>query len=337
MSEAKVSTAPSFPALVQQFFTVYLVNQRAMSPHTVAAYRDALVLFLDFASQRLGKAPTALSLTDIAPDLILAFLDHLEQQRHNRVQTRNLRLVALRAFLKFAARRDVAALQSIEQALGVPLKRFEQPMLGFLTREEMLAVIGEAGETWTSQRDHLLLTMLYNTGARVSEMIGIQVGDVVLDASPCVHLHGKGRKRRSVPLWTGTVQAVRAWLRRNPSLRSTAPLLPNRNGRAMTRSNVNKRLEIAVARAAERYPSLNTRHISPHSVRHSTAMHMLQSGVAFSVIALWLGHESMTTTHRYVEADLTMKQNALARLQEPAMEPTRYQPPDELMRFLLDL
>lgn len=198
-------------------------------------------------------------------------------------------------------------------------------------------MIGAPGETWTSQRDHLLLSMLYNTGARVSEMIGVQVGDVVLDASPCVHLHGKGRKRRFVPLWKGTVQAVRAWLRRNPSLGSPAPLLPNRNGQAMTRSNVNKRLEIAVARAAERYPSLNMRHISPHSVRHSTAMHMLQSGVAFSVIALWLGHESMTTTHRYVEADLTMKQNALARLQEPAMDPIRYQPPDELMRFLLDL
>ena len=337
MAEANVSNPPSFPALVQQFFTLYLVNQRAMSPHTVAAYRDALVLFLDFASQRLGKAPTALSLTDIAPDLILAFLDHLEQQRHNTVQTRNLRLVALRAFLKFAARRDLASLQCIEQALGVPLKRFERPMLGFLTREEMLALIGAPGETWISQRDHLLLTMLYNTGARVSEMIGVQVGDVVLDAAPCVHLHGKGRKRRSVPLWTGTIQVVRAWLRRNPALGSTASLLPNRNGRAMTRSNVNKRLEIAVARAAEHYPNLNTRHISPHSVRHSTAMHMLQSGLAFSVIALWLGHESMTTTHRYVEADLTMKQIALARLEEPAMEPTRYQPPDELMRFLLDL
>jgi site-specific recombinase XerD len=337
MSEANVSNPPSFPALVQPFFTLYLVNQRAMSPHTVAAYRDALVLFLNFASQRLGKAPTALLLSDIAPDLILAFLDHLEQQRHNTVQTRNLRLVALRAFLKFAARRDLDALHCIEQALGVPMKRFERPMLGFLTREEMLAVIGAPGETWTSQRDHLLLSMLYNTGARVSEMIGVQVGDVVLDASPCVHLHGKGRKRRSGPMWKGTVQAVRAWLRRNPSLASAAPLLPNRNGQAMTRSNVNKRLVSAVARAAERYPSLSTRHISPHSVRHSTAMHMLQSGVAFSVIALWLGHESMTTTHRYVEADLTMKQNALARLQEPPMEPTRYQPPDELMRFLLDL
>jgi site-specific recombinase XerD len=337
MSEVNVSKPPSFPALVQQFFTLYLLNQRAMSPNTVAAYRDALVLFLDFASQRLGKAPTVLSLSDITPELIVSFLDHLEQQRHNTVQTRNLRLVALRAFLKFAARRDLDALHYIEQALGVPMKRFERPMLGFLTREEMLAVIGVPGETWTAQRDHLLLSMLYNTGARVSEMTAVQVGDVVLDASPCVHLRGKGRKRRSVPLWKGTVKTVRAWLRRNPSLEGTAPLLPNRNGQAMTRSNVNKRLAIAVTRAAERYPSLNTRHVSPHSVRHSTAMHMLQSGVAFSVIALWLGHESVSTTHRYVEADLTMKQTALERLQEPAMAAMRYQPSDALMRFLLDL
>lgn len=337
MADAKLVNPPSFPALVQQFFVDYLLNQRAISPNTIASYRDAMLLFLDFAHERLGKAPSELRLVDISPDLLLAFLDDLEQRRSNSVHSRNLRLTALRAFLKFAEHRDVASLQAIEQALGVPMKRFERPMLGYLTREEMLAVIGAPGETWTSQRDHLLLTMLYNTGARVSEMIGVQVGDVVLDASPCVHLHGKGRKRRSVPLWKGTVQAVRAWLRRNPSLGSDVPLLPNRNGQAMTRSNVNKRLEIAVARAAERCPSLNMRHVSPHSVRHSTAMHMLQSGVAFSVIALWLGHESMTTTHRYVEADLTMKQNALARLQEPSMEPTRYQPSDELMRFLLDL
>ena len=169
-----VEHSPSFPALVQQFFTEYLVSQRAMSPNTVASYRDALVLFLDFAHERPGKAPTKLSLVDIEPDLILAFLDHLEQQRNNTVRSRNLRLTALRAFLTFAAHRDVASLHAIERALGVPMKRFERPMLGFLTREEMLAVIGEPGSTWTSQRDHLLLTMLYNTGARVSEIIAVQ-------------------------------------------------------------------------------------------------------------------------------------------------------------------
>jgi len=183
--------APTFPALVQQFFTEYLLTQRALSPHTIASYRDALILFLDFAHVRLGKAPTELALTDIDPDLILAFLDHLEHQRNNTVRSRNLRLTALRAFLKFAARRDVYSLHAIERVLGVPMKRFEQPMLGFLSREEMLAVIGEPGSTWTSQRDHLLLVMLYNTGARVSEIIAVRVADVVLDAAAWVHLHGK--------------------------------------------------------------------------------------------------------------------------------------------------
>ncbi len=336
MSEA-TAHSPSFASLVQQFFTEYLVTQRALSPNTVASYRDALILFLDFAHLRLGKVPTELRLVDIEPDLILAFLDHLEQQRNNTVRSRNLRLTALRAFLKFAARRDVSSLHAIERALGVPMKRFERPMLGFLSREEMLAVIGEPGSTWTSQRDHLLLAMLYNTGARVSEIIAVRVADVVLEASPCVHLHGKGRKQRAVPLWKSTVREIRAWLRHNPTLGADAPLLPNRKGQAMTRANVNQRLNIAVGRATEVHRSLAKRHISPHSIRHSTAMHMLQSGVAFSVIALWLGHENMSTTHRYVEADLAMKDKALARLQEPDTKIHRYRPPDALMQFLQGL
>jgi Site-specific recombinase XerD len=334
MPEASAPRPPSFASLVQQFFTDYLVTQRALSPCTVASYRDALMLFLDFAHQRLRKAPTALRLADIEPDLILAFLDHLEQQRHNTVRSRNLRLTALRAFLKFAARRDLSSLYVIERALGVPMKRFEQPMLGFLSREEMLAVLGEPGSTWTSQRDHLLLAMLYNTGARVSEIIGVRVADVVLDGPACVHLRGKGRKQRSVPLWKTTIQELRAWLRRNPTLDQSAALLPNRNGQAMTRANVNQRLNIALARAVRTHPSLAKRSISPHTIRHTTAMHLLQSGVDFSVIALCLGHESATTTHRYVEADLAMKDKALARLQQPATKMRRYRPPDSLMQFL---
>jgi len=337
MPEATVARPPSFPTLVQQFFTDYLVNQRGLSPHSVASYRDALVLFLDFAHEHLGKTPTALRLADIEPDLILAFLDHLEQQRNNTVRSRNLRLTAIRAFLKFAARRDVFSLHTIERALGVPMKRFEHPMLGFLSREEMLAVIGKPGSTWTSQRDHLLLVMLYNTGARVSEITALRVADVVLDGAACVHLHGKGRKQRTLPLWKSTIQEIEAWLEENPTLGPKAALLPNRNGRAMTRSNVNKRLDIAVGRAAEAHPNLAKRRISPHSIRHSTAMHMLQSGVAFSVIALWLGHESVSTTHQYVEADLSMKDKALARLQEPDTKIPRYRPSDALMQFLQEL
>lgn len=335
MSETTAPRPVSFASLVQQFFTEYLVTQRALSPRTIASYRDAMLLFLDFAHKRLGKMPTALNLTDIEPDLILAFLDHLEQERHNSVRSRNLRLTALRAFLKFAARRDVSSFYVIERALGVPTKRFECPILGFLSREEMLAVIGQPGDTWTSQRDHLLLAMLYNTGARVSEIIGVKVSDVVMDESPCVHLRGKGRKQRTTPLWKSTVQGIRAWLGRNPSLGADTALLPNREGHTMTRCNVSQRLNIAVARAAKVHSSLLNRSISPHSIRHTTAMHLLQSGVAFSVIALWLGHESTTTTHRYVEADLAMKEKALARLQEPDTQLCRYHPPDDaLMQFL---
>ena len=277
---------PSFASLVQQFFTEYLVAQRAVSPRTVACYRDALMLFLNFASRKLGQTPTALRLADIQPDLILAFLDHLERERHNTVRSRNLRLTALRAFLKFAGRRDLSSLHTIERALAVPMKRFERPMLGYLTREEMLAVLGQPGSSWTSQRDHLLLAMLYNTGARVSEIIGVRVADVVLDGAACVHLQGKGRKQRSVPLWKTTVLEIRAWLRLNPILCDQAALLPSRDGRVMSRSAVALRLELAVTRAATEQPSIVKKKISPHTLRHTTAMHLLQSGVPFNVIAL---------------------------------------------------
>lgn len=337
MHKPNAAKAPSFPALVQSFFTEYLVTQRAISPRTIACYRDGLMLFLEFASRQLRKLPSEVLLADIEPDLILAFLDHLERQRHNSIRSRNLRLTALRTFLKFAGRRDVLSLHAVERALSVPMKRFEQPMLDFLSYEEMLAVIGQPGESWISQRDHLLLALLYNTGARVSEVVGVRVADVVLGTAACVHLHGKGRKQRSVPLWKTTVSEVRHWLRANPSLRSDSALLPNRDGHAMTRSNVEKRLDLAVARAIPRCRSLAHKRISPHVPRHSTAMHLLQSGVAFNIIALWLGHESSNTTHRYVEADLAMKEKALARLQQPATHLRRYRPPDALLTFLQQL
>lgn len=331
----RVKVPPSFPALVQAYFGEYLTQQRALSPQTIAAYRDGFVLFLAFAEERLGKAPAAMALADVTPELIMAFLDHLERQRHNSVRSRNARLAALRAFLKFAGHRDVTSLQVIERALGVPVKRFERPMFGYLTREEMLAVIGEPGDSWLNQRDHALFLLMYNTGARVSEIVGVKVGDVVLDASAaCVHLHGKGRKQRSVPLWRSTVKALRAWLHVNPQFESASPLLPNRDGKGMTRSNVAKRLSLAVSATAVRYPRLMQQRVSPHTIRHTTAMHLLQAGVDISLIALWLGHESPVTTHHYVEADLDMKERALAKLQEPDAKVQRYRAPDSLLDFL---
>jgi site-specific recombinase XerD len=331
------AVSPSFPSLVQSFFTEHLMQQRALSARTVAAYRDAFILFLDFAQKRLHKPSAEFLLADITPALILAFLDYLEADRHNVVRSRNARLAALRSFMKFAGRRDVASLHVVEQALGVPMKRFERPMLGFLSREEMLAVIGRPGIGWTSQRDCLLMALMYNTGARVSEVIGVKVSDVVLESSAYVHLHGKGRKNRSVPLWRSTAKAVRQWLKLNPDLEPTSALLPNRSGEAMTRSNVTQRMALAVHGAIKTMPSLKGRAISPHTIRHTTAMHLLQSGVEISVIALWLGHESPTTTHQYVEADLAMKEKALARLQDPDIPARRFKAPPSLLEFLKSL
>jgi site-specific recombinase XerD len=329
---------PSFAALVQAYFAQYLTQQRALSEQTIAAYRDAFVLFLDFAESRLGKLPAAMALADITPELIISFLDHLERQRHNSVRSRNARLAALRSFLKFASHRDVSSLQVIERALGVPVKRFERPMFGYLSREEMLAVIGTPDGAWLSQRDHVMFLLMYNTGARVSEIIRVRVSEVVLDnGAACIHLHGKGRKQRSVPLWRSTVKVVRAWLKLNPQFDAASILLPNRSGYTMTRNNVDQRLTLAVAAATEAIPALAKRRVSPHTIRHTTAMHLLQAGVDISVIALWLGHESPATTHHYVEADLKMKERALARLHEPDAKIQRYRAPDSLINFLKTL
>lgn len=331
------SKPPSFPSLVQRFFTEYLNAQRAMSPRTVVCYRDGLTLFLSFAQRHLDKPATALALVDLTPELILAFLDHLEVKRHNSVRSRNLRLTALRAFLKYAGRRDVSSLYAVEKALSVPMKRFDRPMLGYLTRKEMAAVLGRPDASWTSRRDHLLFTMLYNTGARVSEIIGVRVADVILDRVSFVHLMGKGRKERPVPLWPSTAREIRVWLRANPALHDQAPLLPNRAGHAMTRSNVEKRLALAVQRATSQYPELKKKRVSPHIIRHTTAMHLLQDGVKFPEIALLFGHETLNTTHRYVQADLEMKGKALARLETPEIRMKRYRPPDKLLAFLQSL
>jgi site-specific recombinase XerD len=330
--------AATFTSLVQSFFTEHLMHQRALSPRTVAAYRDTFRLLLTFAEQTMGKPPTSIQLTDLNADLVLAFLDQLERVRRNAARSRNARLAAIRSFLKYAAHHDVSALQIIQQTMAVPMKRFDRPMLGFLSRDETQAVLeGPDPHSWTGQRDRVLFAVLYNTGARVSEIINVRARDVILDASPSVHIFGKGRKQRTVPLWRSTVTQLRAWKRRLGVIPADAPLFPNREGAPMTRSNVRQRLDLAVRAAAQKRPELLARVISPHTFRHTTAMHLLQSGVDITVIALWLGHESPSTTHVYVEADLAMKERALSKLQSPKTKSVRYRPPDQLLQFLQNL
>jgi integrase/recombinase XerD len=330
--------APSLPTLVQRFFLEHLGKHRAVSAQTVAAYRDALRLFLDFASERLRRTPSAITLLELGALLLLAFLDHLEKERGNSVRSRNARLAAIKTFLKYAGHHDLDALATIERVLAVPLKRFDRPMVGFLSRDEIRAIIeAPDASSWAGQRDRAMFSTMYNTGARVSEMLGTRWGDVVLEGQPAVHLHGKGRKDRSVPLWRATASLLRGWRRQLGEPPADTILFPNRSGGRMTRSNVTQRLQLAVEGAGRKYPTLIDRPVTPHVIRHTTGMHLLQSGVDITVIALWLGHEDTATTHMYVEADLTMKEQALVKLQPAGASIRRFRAPDELMSFLQTL
>jgi len=328
------STSPGFAILLQDFFCQRLVAQRNASARTVASYRDAFRLLLLYAQSHIRKAPATLSLADLDAPLILGFLDHLEKERGNSVRTRNARLVAVRSFLRYAAFRDPGALPTIQRVLAIPTKRFDKPLLGFLVREEIQAILSAPQRsTWSGQRDHVMLATFYNTGARVSEIIGVRVADVVLGRDASVHIRGKGRKERATPLWRSTAKLLEVWLtriRRDPD----APVFPNRDGLPLSRSGIEQRLRGAVDTATERCPTLRGRRISPHTLRHTTAMHLLQSGVDIAVIALWLGHESTATTHRYIEADLAMKERALATLQEPHTRSVRYRASDGILAFL---
>lgn len=324
---------PDFPALLQEFFQ-RLVTERGVSAHTIASYRDTFQLLLGFAQQRTGRPPSALTLEDLDAPLVLAFLDHLENVRGNSPRTRNLRLTAIRSFMRHASLRAPTALPVAQRVLAISPKRFDRPALGFLSREEVTALLDAPDQTsWSGQRDAVLLALLYNTGARVSELAGLRIADLLLDRQLAVQLRGKGRKQRVVPLWKSTAKQLRAWLPRIDQS-PDAPVFPNRAGKPMTRSGIEHRLSLAVRTASKRCPSLAARRISPHTIRHTTAMHLLQSGVDIAVIALWLGHEDTATTHIYLEADLAMKEAALKRLHEPALKPLIYKAPDRLLAFL---
>jgi site-specific recombinase XerD len=329
---------PTLATLVQRFFVDHLRQQRAVSAQTIAAYRDTLRLLLTYAASALNRTPSAIALPDLDAPMLLAFLDHLEKDRGNSVRSRNARLAAIRTFLKFAAHHDLASLAVIERVLAIPLKRFDRPMVGFLSRAEIGAII-EAPDrvSWAGQRDRAFFSMMYNTGARVSEMTGIRCRDVVLEGQPAVHLRGKGRKERSVPLWRATAALIKSWRRRIGDPAGDSILFPSRSGGRMSRSNVTQRLDLAVAAAGLKHPGILERPVTPHVVRHTTAMHLLQSGVDITVIALWLGHEDTATTHMYVEADLAMKEQALMKLQPSTAVPGRFHASDNLLSFLQSL
>jgi site-specific recombinase XerD len=332
MSQSDLST------LLPRFFTEHLVKQRNVSLHTIAAYRDTFRLFLRFLRGDRRTQPSELPLHAVSVSTVLAFLNHLESSRANSIRTRNARLAAIRSFVRYANDHLGPELpERTRRILALPRKRHPRPLLGFLGRDEVEAILRSTDDSWSGRRDHLFFLLLYNTGARVSELIRAQVDDVTASGVHHIHLHGKGRKDRMVPLWRTTQVQVRRWIKEN-GLAPDAPLLPNRFGRFLSRSGVAWQLRRLANKARGTCSSLRSRRISPHTFpRHATAMHFLQAGVAVELIALWLGHENPSTTHQYVEADLEMKKRTLASVEAPKARLRPKKLPDALLDFLEQL
>ena len=322
---------------MQAFFTERLQGQRQASPNTIAAYRDTFRLLLTFTVDRLGKTASGIQVDDLDAELIASFLDHLERERANSTATCNARLAAIRSLFNYAALKHPEHADAIARVLAIPPKRGPKPFVTFLSDEEIDALLAAPDRAcWTGRRDHALLLTMVQTGLRVSELTGLNCADVTLTRGPHLCCHGKGRKQRITPLTPQTAQVLRVWRQErvgNPD----DPLFPTSRGGRLSRDAVAWLLAKHVATAAHARPSLATKPISPHTLRHTAAMRLLHAGVDITVIALWLGHESTQTTQIYLHADLALKERALARTTPPNTRPGRYRPPDQLLAFLESL
>jgi len=320
--------------LLETFFIEYLQRQRRVSPHTIAAYRDTFRLLLGFAEKRLGKAPSHLLLTDVDAPFVSAFLDHREKERGNSPRSRNARLAAIRSFFRFAAMREPAHGALIQRVLAIPQKRFDRDLVTFLNRAEIDALLAEPDQTTTlGRRDYVLLVLAVQTGLRVSELISLRVENIVFGTGAHVRCHGKGRKERCTPLTRQTTAVIRAWLAENRAT-ATDVVFPSSRGTPLSRDAVERLVSKYARSAARRCPSIARKRVTPHVLRHSTAVGLLEAGVDRAVIALWLGHESVETTQIYLDADLAMKERALARTAPLHVGPVRFRPRDSLLAFL---
>ncbi|MDP3950821.1 tyrosine-type recombinase/integrase [Microbacterium sp.] len=322
---------------LEAFFTERLATQRDSSPNTIAAYRDTWRLLLCFAHDRTGKTPSGLDIADLDATLVAAFLTHLEQERGNSVATRNARLSAVRSLFRYAALRHPEHAALIQRVLAIPAKRHQQTIVCYLAPEEIDALLAAPDRTsWTGRRDHALLLVAVQTGLRVSELTGLVCGDIHIGVGAHVRCRGKGRKDRATPLTPQTVDVLSVWLRERTGDPSQ-PLFPTRRGGPLSSDAVEWLTAKHANAAAARCPSITGKHVTPHVLRHTAAMQLLQAGVDVSVIALWLGHESIQTTQIYLHADLALKEQALARTAPFDTTPGRYRPPDPLLAYLENL
>lgn len=329
-----MNTDTNFAPLLEHFFTQRLMRQRQGSPHTISSYRDTFRLFLKFTQQRLNKPPSQLKFEDIDAPLIVAFLDHLEHQRKISVRSRNLRLTAIHSFFRYAAFEAPAHSAQIQRVLAIPSKRFTRTLVSFLSRPEVDALLAAPDQrTWFGRRDHAFLLMAVQTGLRLSEMTGLKREDVILATGAHVRVIGKGRKERCTPLAKTTVAVLKIWMR-EPQRGDGQVLFPNARGGRLSADGVHYLMIRHCAVASKVCPSLKQKRVTVHVLRHTMALDLLQAGVDRSVIALWLGHESVETTQIYLEATLAMKEEALAKTVPMNERQNRYHPDDQLLDFL---
>jgi integrase/recombinase XerD len=335
--EVTLMQSSSIAPHLQAFFADYLCQQKRLSPQTIVSCRDTFRLWLTFLRDQTGIEPSALRIADVDAPAVLSFLNYLEQERGNSVRSRNIRLSAIRSFFRLVALRDPDSIGIATRVLAIPTKREDKKLIAYLTRTEMQALLATPDASkWAGRRDYALLLTLYNSGARVSEIISLKREQVCFGASTFLQLTGKGRKERTVPLWADTAQVLKAWFEELG--KEAWPIaFPNARGKALSREGVDYLLKQAVQRAMPACPGLATKNITPHVVRHSTAMHLLQAGVDIATIALWLGHESIETTHMYLQADLAMQEKALEKLDPLEGEWQRFQADDPLLMFLNSL
>ncbi|MDT5289516.1 MAG: integrase/recombinase XerD [Mycobacterium sp.] len=325
--------SPLAPTL-QKFFTDRLLLQRQASPATIAAYRDTYRMLLGFISNRRKLAPATLDFADLDAPTIAAFLTHLETDRHNSTRSRNARLAAIHSLFRFAALEHPEHADLIARVLAIPQKRFERTILTFLTKEEIEAILAVPDrDTWIGRRDHALLTLAVQTGLRVAELTSLRRQDLTMTTGPHVRCRGKGRKQRATPLTSGTVTTLREWTKAHDA-QPDSPLFPTRRGTPLSTDAVERLVKRYATAAEMRCPSLATRRVTPHTLRHTAAMFLREAGVDISVIALWLGHESITSTQIYMHADLAVKQRALDRTIPARIAPNRYHPSDALLNYL---
>ena len=322
---------------LEAIFTERLHRQRNASPHTIAAYRDTFRLLLVFAQQRVRKPPSALPLADLDAPLIAAFLYQLEKERSNSIRTRNARLAAIHSFFRFVALEEPAHSATCQRVLAIPTKKAERKLVTSLSRVEQEALLAAADlSSWLGRRDYAVMLLLSQTGLRVSEMRELRCEDIVLSTGAHVRCRGKGRKERCTPLTRQTVSVLRAWLAERSGL-PHEPAFPSRRGVVLSRDAVERLVAKYAQTASEKCTSLRKKRVTPHVLRHTTAVTLLQAGIDRAVIALWLGHESIETTQMYLDADLTMKERALARTAPLRTGPGRYRPDDSLLAFLSGL